>query len=288
MTDFWIKMVLYIAVVYTVLCATFYFLQPYFFFRPEILPRGFQYQYPFPFEEVNFPMKDGGSINGIHFKVPNSRGVVFYIKGNSRSVKGWGKFARDFLGKGYDFFMIDYRGFGKSTGKRSEAIIYSDLQHIYDWLLPQYPESKIILYGRSLGSGFATHLAAHNHPKMLVLDCPYYSFLANLQRYNWLLLPLRWLLQYHIRTDLFIKNVTCPIFILHGRKDKLIPYAHSERLVVASEGKAVLYPIENAGHNNLPNFAEYHDYLYDILNDDAFYELLKWQSEERHQQFLGY
>jgi pimeloyl-ACP methyl ester carboxylesterase len=267
--DFWIKTGTYIAIIYVLVGIIFYFLQPYFFFRPEILPRSFQYQYPFPFEEVDFAMEDGGMINGIHFKIPNARGVVFYIKGNSRSVKGWGKFARDFVSKGYDFFIVDYRGFGKSSGRRSETIIYSDLQHIYEWLSRQYPEEKIVLYGRSLGSGFATRIAAWNHPGMLVLDCPYYSFLANMQRYNWLFLPLKWLLRYQIRTDLFIKEVNCPLFILHGRKDRLIPYSHSEQLVVASKGKAVLYPIEQAGHNNLPDFAAYHDYLYDILNDDA-------------------
>jgi alpha-beta hydrolase superfamily lysophospholipase len=57
-------------------------------------------------------MEDGGHINAIYFKVPNSRGVIYYLKGNSRSIKGWGKFAKDFLSNGYDFFMMDYRGSG--------------------------------------------------------------------------------------------------------------------------------------------------------------------------------
>ena len=98
-------------------------------------------------------MEDGGSINGIHFKVPNSKGVVYYFKGNSRSIKGWGKFARDFVSKGYDFFMVDYRGFGKSRGRRTEAILYSDAQHVYKWLTKHYDEEQIIIYGRSMGSG---------------------------------------------------------------------------------------------------------------------------------------
>ena len=112
-----------VLLVYVGLCLLFYFLQDFFFFRPEKLPKNFQYKYPFPFEEVHFEMEDGGTVNGIYFEVPNSLGVVYYLKGNSKSVKGWGKFARDFLGKGYDFFMVDYRGFGKSKGKRSEQIL---------------------------------------------------------------------------------------------------------------------------------------------------------------------
>ena len=86
---------------YIALCIVFYFGQDLFFFRPEKLPKYFRYRYPFPFEEVNFDMEDGGIINGLLFSVPNAKGVVFYFKGNSRSIKGWGKFARDFIGKGY-------------------------------------------------------------------------------------------------------------------------------------------------------------------------------------------
>ena len=96
-----------VLLVYVGLCLLSYFLQDFFFFRPEKLPKNFQYKYPFPFEEVHFEMEDGGTVNGIYFEVPNSLGVVYYLKGNSKSVKGWGKFARDFLGKGYDFFMVD-------------------------------------------------------------------------------------------------------------------------------------------------------------------------------------
>ena len=113
-----------IAMSYFLLCVIFYFTQDLYFFRPETLPKTFQYRYPFPFEEVHFDMEDGGYINGLHFKVPNARGVVYYLKGNSRSVKGWGKFARDFVSKGYDFFMVDYRGMGKSSGKRTEATLF--------------------------------------------------------------------------------------------------------------------------------------------------------------------
>ena len=215
-------------------------------------------------------MEDGGTINGLHFKVPNSRGVVFYVKGNSRSVKGWGKFARDFVSKGYDFFMIDYRGFGKSRGRRTEAIMHNDLQHIYKWLSKRYSEKKIIIYGRSLGSGFATRIASWNDPKMLILDSPYYSFYHQVKRYGFWL-PIKWLLRYQIRTDQFIKKVTCPVFIIHGKKDRLIPFQFGKRLQETIPAQSVLFAIEEGGHNNLPSFPEYHDLLYDILNDDAFY-----------------
>ncbi len=257
----------FILITYLALCLIFYFLQDYFFFRPERLPHYFKYKYSFPFEEVEFLMEDGGYVNGVHFKVPNSKGVVYYLKGNSRSVKGWGKFSRDFVGKGYDFFMVDYRGFGKSRGQRTETILYNDAQHVYKWLTEQYDEKNIILYGRSLGSGIAARIASWNTPKMLIFDSPYFSFFHQINRYGFWL-PIRWILRYQIRTDHFIKKITCPIHFIHGTKDRLMPISCSENLLAINPKQAQLYPIVGGGHNNLPSFSEYHDLLYDILNEE--------------------
>ncbi len=264
------QIVIIIGVIYIAFCVLFYFAQDYFFFHPEKLPEAFRYKFPFPFEEVNFEMEDGGTINGIHFKVPNSKGVVFYLKGNTRSVKGWGKFARDFVGKGYDFFMIDYRGFGKSRGRRSEKVLYQDAQFVYEWLCERYEEDQIILYGRSMGSGIAARLASWNTPRMLILDSPYYSFLHQVKLFGFFL-PLKYLLRYKIRTDKFIQEVKSPIFILHGLRDRLIPYRFGEKLHKMTPENSKLFTIQDGGHNNLPSFPEYHDFLYDILHDESLY-----------------
>ena len=263
---FWANVLFWPAVIYGGLCLFFYFFQDYFFFRPEMLPKNFEYRYPFPFTEHTFEMEDGGVINALQFKVPNSQGVVFYLKGNSRSLKGWGKFAKDFVSKGYDFFMIDYRGFGKSKGRRTESILLNDAQTVYKWLSKEYPEEQIVVYGRSLGSGIGARLASWNDPRMLILDSPYFSFYHQIRRYGWWI-PLRYLLRYHLRTDQFLKKVTCPIYIIHGNKDRLISYAQGKRLHEISADRSTLITIEGGGHNNLPNFPEYHEHLYDILNE---------------------
>lgn len=263
---FWANILFWPAVIYGGLCLFFYFFQDYFFFRPEMLPKNFEYRYPFPFTEHTFEMEDGGVINALQFKVPNSQGVVFYLKGNSRSLKGWGKFAKDFVSKGYDFFMIDYRGFGKSKGRRTESILLNDAQTVYKWLSKEYPEEQIVVYGRSLGSGIGARLASWNDPRMLILDSPYFSFYHQIRQYGWWL-PLRYLLRYQLRSDQFIKKVTCPIYIIHGNKDRLISYAQGKRLHEISADRSTLITIEGGGHNNLPNFPEYHEHLYDILNE---------------------
>jgi alpha-beta hydrolase superfamily lysophospholipase len=264
MQQIWFPALAWFIGVYVLVCAIFYFAQDYFFFRPERLPQWFKYKYAFPFEEINFNMEDGGTVNGLHFKVPNAKGVVFYIKGNSRSIKGWGKFAKDFLGKGYDFFILDYRGFGKSTGRRTEEILYADLQQVYQWLEEHYGEQRIVLYGRSMGSGLAARIASWNRPAILILDSPYFSFRYHVGRFGFWM-PLRWLLRYQIRTDLFLKKVKTPVFLIHGTKDRLIPFAQSVMLQELDPARITLLPIQGARHNNLPECPEYHEVLYGIL-----------------------
>lgn len=254
-----------IALVYFTLCILVYYLQELFLFHPEKLDLDFKYQFEYPNYEIFLDAEDGGIINGLHFKLPKSSGVVFYFKGNTRSIKGWGKYARDFLSKGYDFFVIDYRGFGKSTGKRSERNIEMDTQIAYKYLQRFYKENQIIIYGRSIGSGFAASVAASNHPKKLILDSPYYSMYHLVKMYL-PFMPVASLLNYHIRTDQFIRNIKCPIFIIHGTSDKLIPYRHALKLSQLNK-RSHLIRIKGGGHNNLPNYSQYHHTVYEILND---------------------
>ncbi len=253
-----------IGIVYVALCIIVYLFQHYFFFRPEILSSSFEYKYPFPFEELNFDMPDGGRVNAVYFKVPNSRGIIYYLKGNSRSIKGWGKFARDFVSNGYDMIMMDYRGFGKSRGKRNMTTLFDDAQLVYKWIKERYPEDQIVVFGRSLGTGIATRVASWNNPRMLILDSPFYSFEMNIKRYIFFL-PVRWLLRYNMRTDQYIKMVKCPVEIIHGDKDRLIPYRHSVLLREIAPGQVTLHTIKGGGHNNLPSFSEYYEILYELL-----------------------
>jgi alpha-beta hydrolase superfamily lysophospholipase len=259
-----IKALSILIIVYVGIGLFFYFFQHLFFFRPELLASHFKYEYAFPFEELNFEMEDGGRINAIHFTVPNSRGVIYYLKGNSRSIKGWGKFARDFLSNGYDFFMMDYRGFGKSRGKRTQTKLFEDAQYLCKWLSSRYPDDKIVVYGRSLGSGIAARIASWNRPRLLILDSPYFSFYHNTKRFLFFL-PLRWLMRYELRTDQYLKSISCPVHIIHGTHDRLIPFRQSEALKKLYPDKITLHPIAGAHHNDLPEFPEFFELLYELL-----------------------
>lgn len=262
----WLNILLWVFIVYTAISILLYYLQEYFLFKPEKLPKDFQFHYENQkVEEYNLETRDGAVINGLHFKVEQPKGVVLYLKGNSKSIRGWGKFAVDFTRHGFDVIMVDYRGFGKSIGKRSQKAIKHDLQYIYNKMRERVPEKYIILYGRSMGSGFATKLASMNNPKMLILDAPYYSLTKVTGRYM-PFMPLSLILRYPMPTYKWLKYVNCPIHIIHGTNDKLIPFKSSVKLSKIRPELTRLYPIIGGGHKNLNNFESYHRMLGEIIN----------------------
>jgi pimeloyl-ACP methyl ester carboxylesterase len=241
-----------------------YLIQEKFIFKPEVLDKDFKYKYDIPFKELFFDIKHGVQINGLHFYRNNPKGLILYLHGNTRSIKGWAKYARDFYRYDYDVVLVDYRGFGKSTGERGENEIFNDLQFVYNSLSAQYGEDQLIVYGRSLGSGFATKIASDNNQRYLILDSPYYNFIKVVERFL-PLLPHKYLLRYHLRTDKWIRKVNCHTYIIHGTKDFLIPIKHSEKLQQINPDKITLIRIEGGRHNNLPDFPEYHNFIRDIL-----------------------
>ena len=241
-----------------------YLLQERFIFRPEVLDAEFRFQYEVPFREYFFDIAPGVRINALHFHREKPNGLILYFHGNTRSIKGWARYAKDFYRYHYDVMLVDYRGFGKSTGKRGEKEMLGDMQFIYDRLKEQYPEDHLIVYGRSLGSGFATKLASDNNPRYLILDAPYFNFKKVIERFL-PMLPVRLVLRFHLRSDKWLPNVKCHTYIIHGTQDKLIPIRHSEALQQTNPRKTTLIRIHGGGHNNLPSFDEYHNFIRDIL-----------------------
>ena len=266
---YWVSTVLLILGIYIAISIALYYLQDYMLFKPEKLPKDFQFDYENQqTKEYNLETRDGAVINGLRFfPKGESKGVVLYLKGNSKSIKGWGKFAVDFTRHGYNVLMVDYRGFGKSTGKRSQKAIKRDLQKVYDKIKEKTSEDRIILYGRSLGSGFATKLASLNDPKMLILDAPYYSLTKVTTRYA-PFMPLSILLKYPLPTYKWLKYVRCPIHIIHGTHDKLIPYKSSVKLAQINPKLTKIHTVIGGGHRNLNNFESYHKMLDEILNNE--------------------
>ena len=255
---------IYIISGYALIIIIIYLIQEKLIFKPEKLKQDFLYKYDVPFKELFIDVEPGVRINGIHFYVKEPLGLILYFHGNTRSIKGWARYAKDFYRYQYDVVLVDYRGFGKSTGKRGEKAMFKDMQVVYDYLLVQYHENQIIIYGRSLGSGFASKLASDNSPRYLILDAPFYSFEKAVQRFL-PILPIKYVLRFQLHTDKWIRKVNCHTYIIHGTKDWLIPIKNSEQLQKLNPNKITLIRIEGGGHNNLPSFPEYHNFIRDIL-----------------------
>ena len=266
---YWGYLLILLLTAYFLISLLLYILQDYLLFKPEKLPADFQFYYEHQeTEEYNVETRDGAVINGLRFKAKNPKGIVFYLKGNSKSIKGWGKFAVDFTRHGYDVLMVDYRGFGKSTGRRTQKAVKRDMQVVYDKIKQKVDEKYIILYGRSLGSGFATKLASMNNPRMLILDAPYYS-LKNVAKKYIPFMPLSLLLKFPMPTYKWLKYVNCPIHIIHGTDDNLIPYKTSVKLSKIKPAQTTLYTVIGGGHKNLNTFESYHKMLSDIITSNT-------------------
>ncbi|MGB5821390.1 MAG: alpha/beta hydrolase [Saonia sp.] len=234
-----------------------YLLQEKLIFLPTRLAVDYSYSFTQPFEEVFLTAADGAKLNAVHFKREDPKGVILYFHGNAGDLSRWGHIASFFAEKGYDVVVMDYRTYGKSTGKLSERVLHEDAQLFYDYLLKRYNEDSILLYGRSLGTGIATRLASRNKPVQLILETPYYS-LMDIAKERFPFLPLKWLLKYKFQSFEYIQSVTCPVVIFHGTQDAIVPYDSGKRLFDTIPGaEKKMYTITDGGHNNLITYDTY-------------------------------
>lgn len=220
-------------------------------------------------EELYLPTSENGQIHALHFTQPNAKGVVYFLHGNSKNLDFHAHRAEMFVEGGFDFFSIDYRGFGKSSRGFKEEWILEDAMVGYDYLKDYYPEDKIVVIGHSLGSAMATHVAANNNPKALVLEAPFYSMIAAAS-FTKPYLP-QWLIsiicKYPLRTDNWIKDVKAPVYIFHGTVDNVVPYYQGKMLFEKGQQLRSIqfYTLDGWGHEDLQHHDNYQAQIWDIL-----------------------
>ena len=260
------KWIIIIAGIYIAIGIALYFLQEKFLFHPEKLAADHVFQFSIPFKEVNLPVTDEKNLSIIQFTVPDSvrKGVVLYFHGNMRNIERYAPYASNFTKNNYEVWMIDYPGFGKSTGERTEEILYSDALLLYKMARASFSKDSIIIYGKSLGTGIASQLASVRDCKRLILESPYYSVNALFRHYAGIY-PVSWMIKYRFPTYEYFSQVTAPITIFHGVDDGTIPYSNAKRLMKLAKPGAELLGIEKGGHNNLNDFALFHQKLDSIL-----------------------
>ncbi len=236
-------------------------------FHPEKLDADYTYNISGNFQEFNLKTGDDVTLNALLFKADSSKGVVIHYHGNSGNISHWENRTNIYTDLGYDFFIMDYRGFGKSSGTiESESQLFEDAQLVYDTLLTYYNEENIIIEGYSVGSGIAAEIALNNAPKELLLLAPYYG-LKDLMRHTYPVLPT-FLLNYPLATFERIPQINVPITIFHGNEDQVIPFNSSERLSKLLKTKDQFIPLEGCGHNAVQSQEGYLNELALILGTE--------------------
>ena len=195
---------------------------------------------------IKIPTKDGAVISAVYLSNNHATYVVLVNHGNAEDLGRIMPFLKKFHDQGFAIFAYDYHGYGTSTGRPSEKNTYADVNAAYDYLVMQLhvPPNHIIVYGRSLGAAPAVDLAAQKPIAGLIIESPFVSAFRTVTQIP--LLPF----------DKFdnlskIKNVKCPVLIIHGKNDRVISFWHGERLYREANSLKDFFWVSNAGHNDV-------------------------------------
>ncbi|WP_298833892.1 alpha/beta fold hydrolase [uncultured Campylobacter sp.] len=202
------------------------------------------------FQEINIPF-EGGAINGLKFSAAEPKGAILFFHGNFGDVSGWGAYGADFAALGYDFYIFDYPGYGKSDGKiSSQQQLFASADAMSRYVLEQHSPSKLAMIGYSIGSGIAAQQAAKWDVARLILLAPYFSF-ERLAHEKIPFVP-KFLIRYKIPTAEFLQAARgTQITLIHGAADELIPVQHCRDLAGSLKAGDLFYEIPDARHNGL-------------------------------------
>lgn len=248
--------------VYAALLVLLWFAQERLIFMPTRLPPDAPLAREADVHE-RFVDVPGARLSMLELRLPDPKGVVLFLHGNAGNLQSWFVNTEFYRRANFDLVMPDYRGYGKSTGRiESEAQLHGDMHAVWQQVAPRYAGRKVVILGRSLGTGLAATLATQVQPDLTVLVSPYESLLA-LAREHYPFVPSA-LVRYALRTDEALPRIGRPVLLVHGEHDSLIPPAHSAALLArAPAARRVLVP--QASHNDLQDFDAYRSALAEAL-----------------------
>ena len=187
------------------------------------------------FEKVTFTTEDGLRLTGWHIPAKGTNVTILFCHANSGNMSHRLDSIAIFNKLGMNCFIFDYRGYGNSDGKCSEAGTYLDAAAAYKWLTEEknINGDDIILFGRSLGGSIAAELAQNVEARALVLESSFTSYVDIGKKY-YPYVPVRLFARFRYHTIDYVKNVRCPIMIVHSRNDEVIPFEFGLRLYEAA------------------------------------------------------
>lgn len=211
------------------------------------------------YESVAITTADGVTLDGWFVAArtePSSagrngaRGVVLFFHGNAGNISHRLESLKIFSDLGMETLIFDYRGYGRSQGKPSEAGTYADAEAAWRYLteLRRIPAERIVFFGRSLGAAVAAHLAMRHPPQALILESAFTS-VPDLAAELYPFFPVRWLARFAYDTKTYLRSVSCPVLIVHSRDDEIIPFANGQKLYAAAKEPKRFLELQG-GHND--------------------------------------
>jgi fermentation-respiration switch protein FrsA (DUF1100 family) len=193
--------------------------------------------------------KEGDPQTALHRPSPPFPALLWFY-GNGENIASIWPILRDFQPPGTALFVVDYPGYGGSGGRATEARLYEAAESAYGALVqrPEVDRTRIYVYGRSLGSALASHVAAEHDVAGLVLESPFTSA-RDMTRQHYPVLP-RFIVRLRLDNLAQVRRVRCPVLVFHGTADRIAPPAMGRQLAAAAPGPVELVLIHGAGHND--------------------------------------
>jgi uncharacterized protein len=201
------------------------------------------------YEALRIPTADGEELDAWFIPAREERAVLLFFHGNAGNISHRLDSLRMFHGLGLSVLIVDYRGYGQSTGRPSEQGTYEDARTAWRHLVEErgVPAERIVLFGRSLGGAVATWLATQHRPAGLIVESTFRSVPDLAAELYWFL-PVRQLARLEFPAEELMREVEAPVLVVHSREDEIIPFHHGEALHAAAARPKPLLELRG-GHN---------------------------------------
>jgi uncharacterized protein len=243
------KMILFI---YALVGVVLFYVQDKFLFHPQKLASNYAFKFDGKFEEMKIPFNEKDTMSLLKFYPSRAvkKGVIIYYHGNMDNVERYAAFTKPFTKLGYEVWMQDYPGFGKSTGDITEKKLYTQAMEVKRMADVYCGSDSIILYGKSIGTGIAACVASNSNASLLILETPYYSIPSLFSTYAFIY-PTNTMSTYKIPTYEYLQDVKYPVVIFHGTDDGVIPYRNAKKLSTFLKPTDKFITVPAANHINI-------------------------------------
>jgi len=202
------------------------------------------------YEDVSLTTSDNERLHGWYIPAADSKGVLLFFHGNAGNISHRLDSIKIFHELGLDILIIDYRGYGQSTGTTSEQGTYLDAQAAWDYLIKsrRIPADRIIIFGRSLGGAIGAWLGVQHTPAGVIIESSFSSG-VDMARRLYPFLPVRLITRLKYPVADYASRLNCPVLVVHSRHDEIIPFAMG-RVIYAAVKQQKKFLELRGDHNN--------------------------------------